>query len=349
MTVDPRIIEQFNQRAPFKWEDATLLVLAQVGSHSHGTYIPPEDPQAIDDVDYMGIVIPPQSYTLGLKEWDNLTFIYEELDCVFYSFRKYVNLLIKSNPNVLGLTWLNDEHYVAYDELLWYIVRGSRSLFSSKLAYPSFIGYATAQLRKMTSFDIATQNEWDDAVKLITAAGWTVGQITGTEKSRPMPDYEAVLDVLVPVPPAVPESVGRAAARFTVDDALERAALTIHKIHAKHFQGYMGEKRKNLVRKYGYDTKNASHLIRLMRMCCEYLESGKLQVFRTIDAYHLRDIKAGKYPLELVKEEAESLFKRAESLRDNNALPMFPDLEAIDLLVQEIYLRAYNLWVDGSY
>lgn len=33
----------------------------------------------------------------------------------------------------------------------------------------------------------------------------------------------------------------------------------------------MGEKRKQLVAKHGYDTKNASHLIRLLRMGMEFL------------------------------------------------------------------------------
>ncbi|MCF1193527.1 hypothetical protein LRR18_18215, partial [Mangrovimonas sp. AS39] len=31
-------------------------------------------------------------------------------------------------------------------------------------------------------------------------------------------------------------------------------------LHKKHFSGYMGEKRKQMVIKYGFDPKNASHL-----------------------------------------------------------------------------------------
>lgn len=52
------------------------------------------------------------------------------------------------------------------------------------------------------------------------------------------------------------------------------------KLHREHFSGYMGEKRKAMVRKYQYDVKNAAHLIRLLRMGTEFLTTGELQVYR---------------------------------------------------------------------
>ena len=55
-------------------------------------------------------------------------------------------------------------------------------------------------------------------------------------------------------------------------------------------KGYMGEKRKRLVEKFGYDTKNASHLIRLLRMGMEFLVDGELHVERE-DAKELLRIK----------------------------------------------------------
>jgi predicted nucleotidyltransferase len=158
MTLDPRIYEQFNAKAPFKLEDATILVFARIGSHSHGTYIAPTDPQAIDDTDFMGIIVPPPSYTIGVKNWDNTNFQFEELDCVFYSFRKFVQLLIKSNPNVIGLLWLRPEDYVQTDSE-WTRILAHRDLFSSLMAYDSFLGYAMGQFKKMESFDLATQLE----------------------------------------------------------------------------------------------------------------------------------------------------------------------------------------------
>lgn len=89
--------------------------------------------------------------------------------------------------------------------------------------------------------------------------------------------------------------------------------------HTK-FQGYMGEKRKQLVEKHGHDTKNGAHLIRLLRMCKEFLTNGKLFVERA-DAKELLDIKDGKWSLEKVVKEAERLHAIVFKLYSNSNLP----------------------------
>jgi len=55
MTIDPRISQAFAAENGFPLEPH-LIVLALMGSHSHGTYIPPEEPNAIDDIDLMGLL-----------------------------------------------------------------------------------------------------------------------------------------------------------------------------------------------------------------------------------------------------------------------------------------------------
>ena len=46
----------------------------------------------------------------------------------------------------------------------------------------------------------------------------------------------------------------------------------------KHFvfQGYMGAKRKAIVDKLSYDSKNASHAIRIFRMGIEMMREGRV-------------------------------------------------------------------------
>ena len=55
MSIDPRIASAFESDNGFPLEPH-LIVLALMGSHSHGTYLPPEEPDAVDDVDLMGFV-----------------------------------------------------------------------------------------------------------------------------------------------------------------------------------------------------------------------------------------------------------------------------------------------------
>lgn len=349
--IDPRIVAEFNARAPFKLEDAQVLVLAKVGSHSHGTFVPATDPNAIDDVDYMGIVVPPPSYTFGIRNWEHLAFKVDELDVVFHSFAKFVGLLAKCNPNVLGMLWMRPEFYVDQAPI-WRQFLAGRRYFSSKKAYGPFLAYARAQLHKMTSFDLQTQNSYDRALQLIEAAGWTREAVV-EKKHLDMPNLEAIVNLLYEVTPSEIESATvlnpntalriPATLKVTVLRDLEMARLEVIRIHAKHFQGYMGDKRKGLVRKHGYDTKNAAHLIRLTRMCIEFLKDGALDVFRTYDAETLKQIKGGAWTLEQVKTAAEELFLRADQAYKDSPLPEEPDWDAIDKLVIDTHLEAYDL------
>lgn len=124
---------------------------------------------------------------------------------------------------------------------------------------------------------------------------------------------------------------------------------TLHrfrKLHHEHFSGYMGEKRKAMVRKYQYDVKNAAHLIRLLRMGIEFLETGQLQVFRTSDADELKRIKRGGWTLVQVKEQAEALFGRIEDARKRSPLPAVPDEAAANDLLMQMHRRVLRLTDD---
>lgn len=102
------------------------------------------------------------------------------------------------------------------------------------------------------------------------------------------------------------------------------------------FQGYMGEKRKKLVEKFGYDCKNASHLIRLLRMGIEFLNTGVLQVFRKDDADELKRIKTGEWTLEQVKEKSNELFDQAKESFEKSTLPKYPDVKNAEKLLISI-------------
>jgi hypothetical protein len=99
----------------------------------------------------------------------------------------------------------------------------------------------------------------------------------------------------------------------------------------------MGEKRKAMVRRYQYDVKNAAHLIRLLRMGAEFLETGRLSVYRTSDAEELKVIKRGGWTLDQVKAEAERLFVGIEESRQRSPLPPDPDREGANRLLIDLH------------
>lgn len=108
--------------------------------------------------------------------------------------------------------------------------------------------------------------------------------------------------------------------------------------HGAH-EGYMGEKRRQLVDQHGYDTKNAAHLIRLLRQGIEFLRDGALTVQR-YDAAELLAIKHGEWTLEQIKAEAARLFRRAEEAYDRSALAPGVDHAEINALCVELVAMA---------
>lgn len=314
--LDPRVVAQFNARAPFALTADNIAILCEVGSRSHNTWLPKTDPLSVDDIDLMLIVVPPPEIVLGLSSWDGLAFFVDEYDVVAYSLDKFVHLLAKGNPNVLGTLWLKPEHYL-HRSLVGDILIAMRDVFSSKQAYHAFAGYANGQLQRMTAYSPEIDAEIERLTAELEAAGWHLQDVMD-KRSVPMP-------------------IG-----LTPDEANAKADR-LRTLRARYHSAYMGEKRRSLVRQYGHDTKNAAHLIRLLAMCCEFLRTGQLNVFRTHDAEMLKAIKRGEWTLEQVKDRATELFEAARVARDDSLLPDAVDAKAVSALLVQAYSDAWGV------
>jgi hypothetical protein len=84
-----------------------------------------------------------------------------------------------------------------------------------------------------------------------------------------------------------------------------------------------------LERQYGYDTKHAMHLIRLLRMATEIVATGTVQVCRPA-AESLRAIRRGALSFEALIERAEPLGAEVQSLAAVTSLPACPDEAALN-------------------
>lgn len=129
------------------------------------------------------------------------------------------------------------------------------------------------------------------------------------------------------------------AGKHVYDSFVGYAHAQLSKMQKYAHEGYMGAKRKLLVERFGYDPKNAAHLIRLLRMGSEFLKTGELIVKRP-DADELLSIKRGEWELEDVKDVADKLFLSIEIAKDQSPLPEKPDVDAIDALCIEIVNEA---------
>lgn len=105
----------------------------------------------------------------------------------------------------------------------------------------------------------------------------------------------------------------------------------------KSWQKSRNKARAELEVKFGYDTKHAAHLVRLIRMCNEILETGKVNVDRTgIDAEELIAIRAGSWEFDRLEEYAKKMDDRAGELYKTSSIKRSPDINHIKLLCESV-------------
>ena len=83
--------------------------------------------------------------------------------------------------------------------------------------------------------------------------------------------------------------------------------------------------------KIGFDGKHASHLVRLLRMCREILETGMVSVKRS-DREELLSIRNGAWSYDQLLEWSEHEDDALEAVAANSPLPPAPDEQHLDSL-----------------
>ena len=117
--------------------------------------------------------------------------------------------------------------------------------------------------------------------------------------------------------------------------------------HPREWQQYQewlrarNPKRAALEREYGYDTKHAMHLVRLLRMATEILATGEVHV-RRHDADELRAIREGALSYEALLEQAEALGARIQELVETTALPARPDETRLNAFCAELVAATHR-------
>lgn len=111
----------------------------------------------------------------------------------------------------------------------------------------------------------------------------------------------------------------------------------------KHWDSYerwkreRNEARAALEATFGYDTKHAMHLLRLMRTGLELLETGNLEV-RRADASELNAIRDGALSSDEMLAAAEALQARMEDAAKRSPLPADVDRQKLAALCTELVL-----------
>ena len=143
-----------NRHIELPWDPPENEILrVVVGSQSHGTAI--EDN---DDLDLMGVFVERADHVVGLKRpvdsivrrtagegarsWSG------DVDATWYSLRHFMTLATQGNPSILAALYSTDIELLDEDGGVW--MRVIRSRIVSQRAIPRYLGYAAAQLDRLT-------------------------------------------------------------------------------------------------------------------------------------------------------------------------------------------------------
>lgn len=344
----------FEYRGNLVWLKERTIYLTKHGSQAYGTSTP------TSDLDIKGIAIPPREYFLGFVQ----RFEQAEVngpDFVIFDIRKFFALAADCNPNIIEVLWTEPEDHLLEKPPVELLL-SHREDFLSQKAKHTFSGYALSQLKR-----IRTHHRWlmNPPKAPPTRAEYGLPERTVIPKDQLMAarsliekkldewniDFENVaqgertvaLDKFADILAEMQlHSDGRfrAAGRAVGYDEnflelLERERAYQSKQREweqyQHWKKTRNPARHALEKKYGFDTKHAMHLVRLMRMCREILETGKVLVKRP-DAEELLSIRNGAWSYEQLEEWAAREDKALEEVMRASRLPRSPNRQKLDAL-----------------
>ena len=323
-----------------------------------------------------GVFIPPPEYVLGMSRVEQYQEAGSDTrpDLVVYELRKYISLAADANPNILEVVFADDSDILKITEA-GRLLRANRHLFLSKKARHTFSGYAMSQLKRIESHrrwllnpptappqrkDFGLEERHIIPGDQIKAAEAIIRkQVEAWENALPtfgvdvddpaacIQMRELLVQTLTEMRLSTDDERFQAAGRRVGFDAnfldmLDREHKYTQK--RREWDSYQqwcsgrNEARSVLERKHGYDTKNAMHLVRLMRMCEEILRDGIVLVRRP-DAEQLLDIRCGAWSYPQLMAWAHEKFASLASIAATSRLPNSPDRTAINALCVELMRR----------
>ncbi len=287
-----------------------------------------------------------------------------KLEGSVYGLRKFARLAADCNPNILDVLFCRDEE-VRLSTPVGDELRANRDAFLSTKARHTYSGYAMSQLKR-----IKGHRKWllDPPDRSPTRAEYQLPDTTLLPREqleagqaairKKLDSWEvdfgdlpasAVLHLQERISSMLAEQIGsadarwEAAARAVGFDANLIAVMDRERRYKAAHRGwkqYLAWKQNRnparavLEAKFGYDTKHAAHLVRLLRMGREILETGAVNVWRGgIDADELQGIRDGVWSYEELVEQADNALGGLEDLERSAVVPKKPNRKALDALV----------------
>lgn len=282
------------------WATEQILHKIWSGSRLYGTSRPDSD------WDLRGVCRMPPQALLGLMRFDQYQVHNDEEDTCIYGLTKFFALALDANPNILDIlcaqpgVWLSPTPE-------WQRMYEGRHLFLSQKLRHTFSGYAVSQLKRLQRHYEWLSQPPSHPPTLEEFGGRLESDEKGGQK-KTFPHLDA-------------------------QNRYEQAAK-----HWKEYQTWLRERnpaRAELERKYGYDTKHASHLVRLLLQVERVLLEGDYdpqlqgELLETV-----LDVLQGRWAYEQLVAWAEEADLRVRSI--NSVLPTRPARKEAEALLMSL-------------
>jgi hypothetical protein len=341
-----------------------LLLRCISGSHAYGLNLPHSD------TDIKGVFVLPKEKFYGLTFIDQVN--NETNDIMYYEIKKFVDLLLKNNPNILELLATPDDCILYKHQMMDWI---KPEMFISRLCNQTFGQYAYAQIKKARGLNKKILNPIDEKRKTIIdfcyviqgsqsvpASIWLSKNeyrqehcgLVRIDHMRDVyalfyePDSELKFKGIYS-----DESADDVSLSSVPGGIIPKATMSFNKdgysIYCREYRQYWewvnernSERYENTV-SHGknYDSKNMMHVFRLLNMAEEIAREGNINVRRSERDWLLR-IRAGEFAYEELVELAEDKIQKVDDLFRKSDLPEAPDTSQAESLLVKLRANIYD-------
>jgi hypothetical protein len=336
-----------------------LLLQCISGSKAYGL----DTPQS--DIDIKGVFILPKKEFYGLDTPEQVADTNN--DTVYYELRRFIELLLKNNPNILELLSTPDDCILYRHSLMFKI---KPEYFLSRLCLQTFAGYAQTQIKKASGLNKKIFNPIDTEKKSILdfchiiVEGSSVPLVLWLEKNNlkqedcGLTKVHNARDVFAVYkdpqsasfkPKGISSGPDANDVSLTsIPDGLKSVAILSfnkdgYSSYCRDYKEYWqwmelrNEQRFRNVLEQGknYDPKNMMHTFRLLNIAEEIATERKINVRRN-DRDFLFKIRNGAFSYDELLQMANEKLERMESLYETSDLPPLPDSKMAEQLLYEL-------------
>ncbi len=338
-------------------EHNLLLLECITGSRAFGLEVP------TSDTDIKGVYFLPKKQFYGLNYIPQIS--NESNDVVYYEIGRFVDLLLKNNPNMLELLATPDDKILFKHPLMDLL---KVEYFLSKKCKDTFGGYAFTQIKKARGLNKKIANPMTKEKKSVLDFCFVL-QGQGSIPIRQWLEMEQKIQEQIGLV-NIPHFKNTFGLYYDLQNQFEykgiikkesntnvilssipkgEKALTYLHFHEDAFIKYCKEytnywdwvsKRNesryqnNIHHGKNYDSKNMMHTFRLLDMAYEILSQGEVIVKRP-NRQELLDIRNGKWSYEELIEMAEKKMQKVQHVYSKSQLQEEPNtIEALKILVK---------------